>query len=125
MKKESLLEADSEVTEYYMGQMYEEDGILSIQYLEHPSNAFVHIIADISSVEIKRDAEISSHLLLKNHETIIVSIDSPYGQIQMESYTEKIMKTNNFLFVEYRLMQQSEIIGHFKITWQILQEETA
>lgn len=123
MIKQSFLDVATKENESFIADFIETNGRMNFRYQEKLDDANVQIMAEADNVEIVRHGEAISHIRLKLEAIDKVLIDSPFGQMEMESYTINIVKSPNVLLVEYQLLQEKQVIGHFKITWQILKED--
>lgn len=124
MIKQSLLEDESKECESYIADVIETNGRMSFRYQE-ADGAKVRIVTDADGVEILRQGEVKSSIRLRLGQIQKVVIDSPYGQMAMESYTINIIRSLHYLVVEYELMQEKQIVGHFRITWQLMKEDVS
>lgn len=123
MIKQSFLEESSKESESYIADFIESNGKMYFQYDEIHHDATVSVEAGNDFVEIVRQGEATSRIPLRLRMKQEVTIDSPFGQMKMESYTTDIKKSSSLLVIDYQLLQENQVIGHFKITWQIMKED--
>lgn len=125
MIKESLFGDENKEIEYFISEYHEIETDLHVRYREENQGATTTIVANAEQIKIIRSGEVTSNIPLSLNERQTVVIDSPYGQMYMESEALVIVKKDNVIHVEYQLLQEQQIIGHYKITWQLLKEELA
>lgn len=123
MTKRSFLNDLSVTKENFLADLIEMNGRLQFRYKENNDDASVQITSDTESVEIIRHGEVISKIILQLGTVNSVLIESVYGVIEMESYTISINRSQGCLNVEYQLLQQDDIVDHYKISWQILKED--
>lgn len=125
MIKESLFGDENKEIEYFISEYHENETDLHVRYREENQGATTTIVANAEQIKIIRSGEVTSNIPLSLNERQTVVIDSPYGQMYMESKALVIVKKDNVIHVEYQLLQEQQVIGHYKITWQLLKEEIA
>lgn len=87
-----------------------------IDYIEKDGHQ-VHFTFRNSTIELKRKAEVETSIQFKVMDLAYMSVESPFGMMEMKSYTHFLEYSENQLDIHYDVVNGSQVIASYQSEW--------
>ncbi|MEG0314137.1 MAG: DUF1934 family protein [Erysipelotrichaceae bacterium] len=95
---------------------------VSFSYIEEGTKAKVYIEANKDTLNIKREAEMTTTLIFKNSLLTLGNVNNEFGDLEIFIFTHKYHCTENIIVVEYDILNSkdtNDVNETYRIMWKI------
>lgn len=92
----------------------------TLSYLEENKEPVRHeVFFEEGHVVLRRFADTYSETDLRLNQTSMAQVKSPYGVMFLETYLEQYLFTEEEWSVQYKVLQEGEIVTHQRLCWKL------